>query len=97
VKTFAFSPLAVVIIPLKKPVPLIGVQGVSKADCVTECAEGKKWNSTVSPLAAVMVLGEKAIVPSPTLTTWTPGAEAVLDEAAGADVVEEESPPPPPY
>jgi len=52
----------------------------------------------VSPLAAVMVSGEKVREPSPTLTTWTPGAEAALDEdAAAAAVVEEEPPPPPPY
>ena len=58
VKTLVFSPEAVVISPLKKAVPFAGgVQGVLNSPCATECSGAKKWNSTVSPLAAVMVFG----------------------------------------
>lgn len=47
VKTLAFSPVAVVISPLKKPVPLFkGVHGDANEDCATECVGGKKTNST---------------------------------------------------
>jgi hypothetical protein len=59
VKTFAFSPEEVEISPLKNPVLFAnGMQGLEKSLCATECNGAKKWNSTVSPTAAVMVLGE---------------------------------------
>lgn len=82
-KVFLFSPEVVVMPPLKKLVLLSGVQGESKDDCATECWGGKKWNSTVSPIAALMSLGLKASwPPSPTVTVWT-GPEADAVDAAG--------------
>lgn len=89
VKTFAFSPDAVVMLPLKKEVAFRGSQGLAKDDCATECLGGKKWNSTVSPTFAVMVDGSKTRASFPTVTEWTgPDDEAVLAAAAEVTVVE---------
>lgn len=88
VNTFAFSPDAVVMPPLKKEVAFRGSQGLAKDDCATECLAGKKWNSTVSPTFAVMVEGLKTRPSFPTVTEWTgPDDEAVLTAAADATVV----------
>lgn len=50
-----------------------GMQGASKVDCVTVWLLGANWNCTMSPTAALMLLGKKARVPlaAPTWTTWT--------------------------
>lgn len=36
----------------------IGSHGLSKLDCVTVWLAGINWNCTISPLAAIMLLGE---------------------------------------
>jgi len=58
VKTFAFCPEVVEISPLKKADPLDGVHGLAKDPSATECSGAKKWNSIVSPTAAVIEFGE---------------------------------------
>jgi len=65
----------------------MGWHGWSKVDCVTVWLTGANWNCTMSPTAAVMLLGEYASVPFalPTLTTWTVTPLAV--EAAAEVVV----------
>jgi len=88
VKTFAFCPEEVVISPLKNPVPLAdGVQGVAKSPWATECNGAKKWNSTVSPTAAVMVFGEYTKLPLPALTVWTEEEELPVAEGAALGVL----------
>jgi len=49
--------------PLKKPVvpgefKEMGWQGCAKVDCVTVWLLGANWNCTMSPTAALMLLGE---------------------------------------
>jgi hypothetical protein len=59
VKTLVFCPDDVEITPLKNPVPFAGGrQGVLNSLSATEWLGAKKWNSIVSPTAAVMVFGE---------------------------------------
>jgi len=88
VKTFLFSPVSVVIPPLKNAEALTGAHGFSKEDWTTLCVGGKKWNSTLSPMAAVRLSGLKAsLLLAPTVTLWI-----VVDESAFVGVESDELP-----
>lgn len=94
VKTFAFVPLLVVMKPLKKPVLFAnGAHGESNDPSTTECSGAENTNSIELPVAAVMVLGEKARAPfAPTVTVCSPEVEEeVVDAGAAADEVVLES------
>lgn len=77
-KTLEDSPEATETGPLKKPstpldaVLLMGTHGLSKADCETEWAPWKKWNSMISPMGTVTSLGLMTCPPLPTSMRVTP-------------------------